>query len=201
MSYNFGYLGNDASSGNSIKDRLLIALTDTSYDDYLQTSAQEASRLIDTFLEPYEQTLPLNNTIPEQIKIICADFATSIFKRRMMPEDVKLEGALQPDISVNVMIASGWFAQGIKKLEEYIKNHYAIKGISVTSINNPLIYLNLLKSGSITLKEARTFITDANTAITNVIKNYITNKQKHFAFISGNSDSDGYKVDSNSEGS
>lgn len=54
------------------------------------------------------KTLPLVATIPDQIEVICADLAAGIVQRRKMPED----------------FSTGWWNQGIRKLETFIKNNW-----------------------------------------------------------------------------
>jgi len=52
--------------------------------------------------------------VPDEITAICADLGTGIFKRRQMPQSMDV----------------GWWAQGIKKLEEFIKSTFH-KGVTV----------------------------------------------------------------------
>jgi len=150
-----------------VKDRMLIALNDTSYDDALNTAVEEASRMIDIFLMPYEDTLPLTgDNITAQLNQIAGDFSASIFKRRMVPTEVRIRGALQPnpmDI-VSSMDASGWFGIGIKKLEMYIKGKYTLATEISNTVYNPDIWVRLFDKGMITGLEARTRITDAANA-------------------------------------
>ena len=108
---------------NDVKDRLLIALTDTSYDTALDVAIAESSRTIDIFLKPYV-TVPLVS-VDTQVEIICADMSASIFKRRLIPQEVKLRGTLQPDM-INDVDGTGWFAVGLKKLLDYIKSYYSL---------------------------------------------------------------------------
>lgn len=54
------------------------------------------------------KTLPLSATIPLPVKEIAADLGAGLFKRRQMPQDLD----------------SGWFGQGLKKLEEFIKSNF-----------------------------------------------------------------------------
>lgn len=54
------------------------------------------------------KTLPLSATIPDQIAVICADLAAGIYLRRKEPEDFD----------------KGWWMQGLKKLEDFIKNNW-----------------------------------------------------------------------------
>jgi hypothetical protein len=89
-----------------IKDRLLIASTDTSYDEECTLALEEASRYVDMELGPYAETLPVSgNTF---ILDIVGDIAAGLFKRRKMPQDME----------------QGWWGQGLKKLEMYIKVTY-----------------------------------------------------------------------------
>jgi hypothetical protein len=215
MSQEIGYCGL-----NAVKDRLLIATDDTSYNDSLSVAICEASRLVDIFLKPYT-TVPLaENDVTSEISIITADFAASIFKRRMLPDEVKIQGSLQPD-QMNEMNAQGWFAQGIRKIEQYIKSYYTlaqspidISGTPpINQIHNPELYLVLFEKGIITGKEARMYMANAyanaikrveEITRTEVItktethRQYATKKQSSFAFISSD-ENDGYKEDSEYE--
>jgi len=191
---------------DAVKDRMLIATADTSYDTALDTAITEASRLVDIFLKPYT-TVPLTSPYPDQISAITADFSASIFRRRMMPDDVKVRGTLRPD-QMGEMDAVGWFAQGIKKIEEYIKSYYTLQVTVIGNIvHNPDIYITLFEKGIITAKEARTFLstdfaiankrvdditkteTITTTQTTHIIEDeYRTKKQKSFAFIQSDED-------------
>jgi len=198
---------------NDVKDRLLI-INDTSYDGAINTAMNEASVVVDAFLVAYT-TVPLNST-PSLIAIATADIAASIFKRRMMPEDVEFKGQLAPDTGESEIIARGWFGQGIQKLEQYIRSVYVI-GTAITTISNPQIYMDLYNKKLITAKEAREFMTNAAAVVKNVtdtlVKNltetnvkvdiksttetvtrreYITKKQNQFCWIQSDED-DGYE--------
>lgn len=223
-SYNWEYLtsttGGAAADGDPIKDRMLINTTDNSYGPNgsgtspLEKAAVEASRLMDLFLKPYV-TVPFT-TFPLDaiLQMICADFAASIFKRRQFPSEQSMKPSLQPDM-INDVEGTGWFAVGLKRLQDYIKTVYAL-GVSVpSSVSNPAIYAQLYKDGSITLKELRSYLADPNAAITQRLQEiktmnhslvdlisrdltestYEYSKKKSFVFISSDSDS-GYKVDS-----
>jgi hypothetical protein len=201
---------------NDIKDRMLIPLDDDQFDDALNAAGLEASRVIDMFLGAYT-TVPLtDNTVPREVAIISADIAASIFKRRMMPEDVELHGSLTPDNSDEI-VARGWFGQGIQKLEQYIRSHYVI-GTAVTTISNPDVYMNLYNKKLITAKEAREFMTAAAAVVKNVadtlvksltnveahtivvekttndtMVQYHTKKQKSFVWVQSDEDDEGYE--------
>ena len=141
-----------------IKERLLIESTDETYDAELDSAAVEASRLIDIYLTPYT-TVPLGGDIPEQILYICADFAASIFKRRMMPSEVNIRGQLSPE-GGNVIEASGWWALALKKLEEYIKStyHLADKAFTWSTVQDPDVVLRALDRRVIGIAEARALL-------------------------------------------
>jgi hypothetical protein len=148
-----------------VKERLLIKSVDTSYDTALDNAIIEASRTIDTFLKPYEE-VPLQYTVPDQIVIIAGDLSSSIFKRRLVPSEVKVRGALQPDM-INDIDGTGWFALALKKILDYIKAFYAL---AVTPDNdsvmvNPNVYKELFMKGILTLKEARDYMGDTDSAI------------------------------------
>jgi hypothetical protein len=222
--YNWGYL-NSASTptetdGDSVKDRMLIKIAgaDTSFDTPLQVAALEASRLMDLFLTPYEPSLPFTSfPLNALLQMICADFTASVFKRRQYPMEQTLRPALQPDM-INDVEGTGWFAVGLKRLQDYIKVKYAL-GVKVpSSVSNPAIYAQLYKDGSITLMELRSYLSDPDAAITQRLQEiktmshslvdlinrdltestYKTSKKKSFAFISSDGDN-GYQVDSEVE--
>jgi len=173
---------------------LLIATDDTSYNDSLSAAICEASRLVDTFLRAYT-TVPLaEDDVTSEISIITADFAASIFKRRMMPEDVTLRGALQPD-QINQIDATGWFALGMRKLEQYIKSKYVIQEKPLQdTIYNPEIYIDLFNRGLITAAEVRQFIASSDVKIKEHKEVYEYRGQKQFKIVKGKTDSDGYEV-------
>ena len=150
---------------DDVMDRLLIKSTDTSYDTALDIAIAEASRTVDIFLKPYT-TVPLV-TYDEQISIITSDFAANIFKRRLNPQEVKLRGTMQPDL-INDVDGTGWFAMGLKKMLDYIKSYYALAEPASTenAMVNPEVYMQLFKNGTITLKEARALMADADSVIT-----------------------------------
>ena len=194
---------------DDIKQRMLIESNDTQYDDALNNAANEASELVDIFLKPYEATLPLESP-DNQIVAITADFGASIFKRRMLPEEVGIRG---PSIiagggtdTLTQMDATGWFALALKKMEQYIRNTYVLVRNQITSIHNPEIYADLYRRGLITGQECRDFLNNAvavyskridditKTIATNetividkneTVSTYETKRQKSIAFISG----------------
>jgi hypothetical protein len=203
-----------------IKVRMLIESTDTQYDDSLNDAANEATNIVDMFLKPYEDTLPLND-VPNQIVEITADLGASVFKRRYFPTEVSLKGpmVLQGGMdALSQMDASGWFALGKSKLELYIRNYYVLAE-NLASIYNPEVFIELLRRGVITGKEARMFINNATalyskkvdqltiektenltTTKNETVSEYHTKRQKHIAFISGDSDTlDKYKKDSETD--
>ena len=153
-----------------VKDRLLINESDTQYDTALDNAISEASRLVDIFLKPYI-TVPLEE-IPSQIAHITADFSASIFKRRWTPQEAKIRGTLQPDM-INDVDGTGWFALGLRKVEQYIKSYYVLAEELGNTAHNPDIFMSLFKQGLITGKEARNFI-NATSAISNKIIDDIT---------------------------
>jgi len=188
-----------------VKDRLLIAIDDTTYDEALHNAVKEASRVCDMFLRAYTN-VPLEPTIEEQagcgtvyvyyyeIQQATADIAASIFKRRMMPEDVTLRGALQPD-QLNQMDATGWFALGIRKLEQFIKSKFGIQDKPLeNTIYNPELYIELFNRGLITIAEVRQFIVNPDVKIVEHKETYQYSRQKKFKVIRGKTDSDGYEV-------
>jgi hypothetical protein len=208
---NYGYLSN----GSPVQDRLLINLSDDSYNIPLGLACVEASRLVDLFLTPYETTLPL--TSPDtMIQMVTADFAASIFKRRQYPSEQSMKPALQPDM-VNDVDGTGWFAVGLKRLQDYIKVKYALAVVIGNTVYNSDIYDKLYKDGLITLKEARLYMHLATVVAKNIENNevinrafneaiaqavtkvtYITSKKHSFAFISSDGNG-GYTLDSEVE--
>lgn len=213
-----------------IKDRMLIDDNDTQYDDALNTAANEASRIVDIFLKPYAD-VPLNSSnITSQISNITADFGASIFKRRMTPDEVQIRGALAPDMNAEIN-AVGWFAQGVRKMEMYIKSYYTLQtdpvnnsggNDAVYTTHNPDIFLTLFERGAITAKEARDYMSRAITIVSQKLDNltkiithtenktvteYTTKRQKSFAFVSGgevitgNNNNGAYQKDSETNGS
>ena len=158
-----------------VKERVLIKTADTSYDTAITRAIVEASRTVDLFLTPYEVSLPLSYTIPDMIVIITADMSCSVFKRRLIPNEVKVRGSLQPDM-INDVDGTGWFALALKKILDYIKNTYALaQDPNSDSISfNPNVYKELFTKGLITLTEARAFMADENSAITEALNKVLT---------------------------
>ncbi len=108
-----------------VVDRMLVKQNDiANYTFEINYCIIEASRMVDTFLMPYT-TVPISGTPADQIVIFTADFAASIFKRRYVPAELKTRGSLQPDM-INDVDGSAWFALGLKKMLEYIKNTYGL---------------------------------------------------------------------------
>jgi len=178
---------------DDVKDRLLIATSDTSYDTALNNAINEASVVCDMFLRAYT-TVPLTSPYPDEVRYASADIAASIFKRRMMPEDVTLRGALQPD-QLNQMDATGWFALGIRKLEQYIKSKYIIQDKTLqNTIYNPELYIELFNRGLITGAEVRQFIVNPDVKIVEHKETYQYSRQKSFKVVKGKEDSDEYEV-------
>ena len=156
---------------DAVKDRMLVLTSDTTYDTSFDNAIAEASALVDIFLKPYV-TVPLS-TYDSNITNLTADFAASIFKRRWMPSEVTVRGTLQPDM-INDVDGTGWFALGLRKVEQYIKSYYVLAETLGNTAHNPDIFMSLFKQGLITGKEARNFInavsTIANTVIDTITK-------------------------------
>ena len=159
---------------NDVKDRLLVKNADTSYDAAITIAIIEASRTVDIFLKPYE-TVPLQYTVPDPVIIITADLSASIFKRRLIPSEVKIRGPLQPDM-INDVDGTGWFAMALKKLLDYIKNYYALAVTPDTDdkVYNPEVFKELFAKGILTLKEARAYMANATEAIQNILNEVYT---------------------------
>jgi hypothetical protein len=153
----------DYCTANQVKERMLIDSTDTAYDVAIASAITEASEsLVDVLLKPYT-TVPL--TSPDAIiGYITADFAASIFKRRMVPDEVKMRGTLSPD-GLNDVDASGWFALGWSKLEKYIKSYYTQAQAVGVTLHNPDIILNLVSKGLLLPVEGRKLINDSTNAV------------------------------------
>jgi hypothetical protein len=189
---------------------MLIKANDVAnYTTEMNYCIVEASRMIDTFLMPYVTTLPYvvsggGKNIPDQIVIAAADFSASIFKRRYVPSEVKMKN-LMPDM-INDVDGSGWFALGLKKLIEYIKDNFALTNNPASNnglVFNPEIMKDLYMKGILTLKEARAYMANPNLAIQEVVTRlttetltrietqtvtkqmYVTKKQNSVAFIAG----------------
>jgi hypothetical protein len=178
---------------DDVKDRLLIATGDTTYDTALNNAVNEASTVCDMFLRAYT-TVPLSSPYPDEVRYATADIGASIFKRRMMPEDVTLRGALQPD-QLNQMDATGWFALGIRKLEQYIKSKYVIQDKALQStIYNPELYIELFNRGLITGAEVRQFIVNSDVKIVEHKEKYEYSRQKTLKVVKGKEDSEQYEV-------
>jgi hypothetical protein len=210
-----------------VVDRMLIKANDiVNYTTEINYCIVEASRMVDTFLMPY-MTVPITGTPADQIVISTADFSASAFKRRYVPSELKTRGNLQPDM-INDVDGSAWFALGLKKMLEFIKNNFALGSLAnpnpaqnAGTTINPEIYKDLYVKGIITLQEARAYMANADSAITEVLnkvlnttiseavtrtsvdRSYPTKVQRSFAFISGQGalyrNKGGYKVDSNLE--
>lgn len=150
----------DYCTAAQVKERALIASSDTTYDTRIATCITEAMRMVDIFLTPYT-TVPLSVTIPAQIGIITADFATSIFKSRYFPDEVELRGTTTPD-GLNQTDSTGWFAIGLRKMNDYIKNVYTLSTTLGSTVYNPDTYLEFVKQGIMTPKAAKTAMSSAN---------------------------------------
>ena len=160
-------------TSSEVKNRLLIKSTDTTFDTAITAAIAEADKVVDMYLTPYEEDLPLSET-PDMIGVVANDFAASIFKRRLNPDEVKLRGALQPDM-INDVDGSGWFALGLRRLYDYIKIVYALAEEIGNSVYNPDHYMKLFKDGIITLKEARALMKDPTTVINAIVSNITKN--------------------------
>ena len=136
-------------------DRTLILTADVvsgKYQSAIDYAINEASRTVDDFLLPYypagglpfnghlpEQTSTVGNgnaSVPDQIVIVTADFAASIFKRRLNPNELRIRGGMQPDM-INDVDGTGWFAMALKKLQEFIKATFGLGA----GFNNPPVNL------------------------------------------------------------
>jgi hypothetical protein len=158
----------DYATVAQVKERALIGSSDTAYDTRITTCITEAMRMVDIFLTPYVD-VPLT-TIPAQIGIITADFATSIFKSRYFPDEVELRGTTSPD-GLNQTDSTGWFAIGLRKMNDYIKNVYSLKTALGTTVYNPETYVEFVKLGLMTPKDAKTAMGVANSIAIKTIEN------------------------------
>ena len=155
-----------------VKKRLLIETSDATVDTDLDEAIVEACRVVDIFMKPYA-TVPLTGTsLTDQIAIITADFAASIFKRRWIPNEQSTRGNLQPDM-LNDLDGSGWFAVALRRMQDYIKSFYTLY-TPITAVVNPEIYSDLMKRGVITPLEARALMVNDTLAITNKIDEVMT---------------------------
>ena len=160
-----------------VVDRLLIKSVDvTNLTTSLNYAIVEASRLVDTFLFPYVTSLPFATQPPDQIIIATADFAASVFKRRYTPSEARTRGSLQPDM-INDVDGTGWFALGLKKVQEFIKDYYALKSqVPQTGdiFFNPEVFKGLFARGLLTAQEARKYMADTNATIQTKINEIMT---------------------------
>lgn len=107
-----------------IGKRLLMTDTQiTSDEENLTLAAEEATRLIDLYLSPYEDDLPLQ-TVPDILADIAADFGASIRKRKYSPTEQKIPNSIPLGSDQVNQEASGWYAIGYSKLMTYLKNIY-----------------------------------------------------------------------------
>lgn len=145
----YGYL----TDGTLVKDRMLIPSTDTSYDAAIDIACQEASALVDVYITPYVASVPVGSP-DDAFKSIVADFASSIFKRRMVPQEVELKGVIGPE-GLQATEASGWYGIDMSKLETYIRNNYVLAATLGSTVHNPDIILKLFEKKLVTGKQAR----------------------------------------------
>jgi hypothetical protein len=133
---------------SEIKKRVLGKSTDTSFDSEMQKVAYEASRLIDNVLYYYTANLTNTDTrnpiywqqntsnVPPQITDIANDLGASIFKRRMLPNEVKIRGPQLPLDNQEVVIDSqGWYALAWSKLQSFIRSNYVKPKMKIVSSN------------------------------------------------------------------
>ena len=168
MTLSSGLITGSYCNYEDVYDRMLIQ--DDTYDTSIEAAAIEAYDLVNVFLKPYV-TVPLSS-VDSNIRYICADFASSIFKRRMTPNEVSIRGTLQPDM-INDMDGTGWFGLGIRKLEQYIKNYYVLAEEIGTTTRNPDMYLKLFKQGLITGTEFRNLVNSATNSVIEEAKSII----------------------------
>jgi hypothetical protein len=92
---------------DGIKARLLI--TGVTMDADAQAAYTEALNHVVEAIQRYDSTFVAAMVIDQsELWAICSDLGAGIFKRRMMPEDMD----------------TGWWANGLKKLETYINTTY-----------------------------------------------------------------------------
>ena len=160
-----------------VVDRMLIKAVDVAnLTTSINYAIVEASRMVDTFLLPYVTTLPFATQPPDQIIIASADFAASVFKRRYAPSEARTRGSLQPDM-INDVDGSGWFALGLKKIQEFIRDNYALKSqVPATgdTFFNPETFKGLFARGLLTAKEARQYMADTAATIQTKMNEILT---------------------------
>jgi hypothetical protein len=94
-----------------IKERMLIKSSDTSLDVSAQSSYSEAEDYVTSAIQRYDPDfteVQIDGTPVLVLQELSTDLGAGIFKRRYMPEAMD----------------TGWWAQGLKKLEDYIRTIY-----------------------------------------------------------------------------
>ena len=92
-----------------IKERLLIAVGDSSYNTAAQAAFDEGVDYAVNAIRRYDPNFDETGLLSIQILLeIATDLGAGIFKRRHMPEAMDV----------------GWWGQGIKKLESWIQSTY-----------------------------------------------------------------------------
>lgn len=93
---------------SALKQRLLIS--DITYDEELDDALDEATRYALIHILTYNPEFTISEMVDTALFDAVLDIAAGIFKRRHMPQDMD----------------QGWWAQGIKKLENYITATYKV---------------------------------------------------------------------------
>jgi hypothetical protein len=107
--FNIGAISPYAANLDALKKRLLIPITDTNYDEDLTSALKEAARYASIQILNWDAEFSqINIEIDSALFDAILDIAAGIFKRRHMPQDMD----------------QGWWAHGIKKLNDYITATY-----------------------------------------------------------------------------
>jgi len=134
--YNFGYLGNNATSGDRVKERVGVTPpTNTTFgpngngNSPLELACQEASAIVSAELMYYDSNFDgtgteTSLTIPQSLMVIVGDFAASVFKRRLNISETTNTGPFTQGMKDGNLNATSWFSQAMTKLKGYIKAKY-----------------------------------------------------------------------------
>lgn len=106
------------TTGSTIKSRLLISSTDLSYDSDIQTAIIEAGAYMDSQARLVGVTI--NTGSWSDLEYVCADLASGIFKRRHVPDGVRLRNPASPFGGSMEEDYSGYWAQGVHKLNLWL---------------------------------------------------------------------------------
>jgi hypothetical protein len=130
--------------GNStiVKENCLILVSDTiTYESGIKEALEEASRLIDLELLPYESTLPVTGSTI--LSDVANKIASGIIQHKYMPQ---------------MMDSPSWIKLGLDLLHIYIDNTYAYGVVFTWNTQDPQSIMSALDKKIITNVEARTLL-------------------------------------------